>query len=178
MNFLALLPILSTFIERVFPDKAKQAEAQVALQKAINDAEIEQAKIDADKMESQSKVLVAEASSQSYAARNWRPHLMYGLMIIVVYNYILTPILKVMFNGIPVIPLPNELWTLLSIGLGGYIGKDMIGHYASSKFEAQTSIASFNDEKYFATIRKLFPKGLSQEQVDVLNEAKKEGLNK
>lgn len=167
MNFALLIPIFSALIERLFPDKAKQIEANVELQKVINEAQAQQARSEADRIESQSKVIVAEASSQSYAARNWRPHLMYTLMLIVGYNFIAMPILKIFAVALPVIPLPSELWTLLSIGLGGYIGKDMVGHYSDAKF---------NDKKYFDTIKKLFPKGLTPQQVEVLNSAKDEAL--
>lgn len=167
MNFLALIPVFQALIDRLFPDKAKQAEANVELQKVLSQAQAEADKAEASKIESQSKVLVAEASSQSYAARNWRPHLMYTLMLIVGYNFIAMPILKIFAVNLPVIPLPSELWTLLSIGLGGYIGKDMVSHYSQAKF---------SDKRYFETMKKLFPKGLTQQQVDVINEAKQEGL--
>ncbi len=163
MNFLALLPIFSTLIDRLFPDKEKADLAKVEMQKVLNEALAEQMKADASKMESQSKVIVAEAGSESYAARNWRPHLMYSLMLVIVYAFILTPILRSFGLDVIVYTIPTELWTLLSIGLGGYIGKDALNNYAAAKF---------NDKAYFDTARELFPDGMTQHQVDILNKAK------
>ena len=80
MNFALLLPILGNLIDRIFPAKEKADQAKVEMQKQINEANAELYKSEAAKMESKSKVVVAEARSASYAARNWRPHLMYCLM--------------------------------------------------------------------------------------------------
>ncbi len=163
MSFALLLPIFSTLIDRFFPNKEKADEAKLAMQKAMNEAQAAQAAADAAKVESQSKVIVAEATSQSYAARNWRPHLMYTLMLIVLYNWFLAGILRTFGADITLVPVPTELWTLLSVGLGGYIGKDAITAYSAAKF---------NNEKYFSVLKaKLFKQGMTQEQVDILNEA-------
>lgn len=166
MNFLSLLPLFSTLVDRLFPDKNKQDEAKAEMQRILNDAEAKRQEAEASKMESQSKVIVAEASSQSYAARNWRPHLMYSLMAVIPYNYIVAPVLMSFGLRIDLVPIPPELWTVLSIGLGGYIGKDAIASYTQAKF---------NEDKFFNTIRnKLFVHGMTQAQVDAMNEAVKE----
>ncbi len=163
MNFLALLPIFSTLIDRIFPDKEKQAQANIELQKVLVEAQAEQDKAEAAKLESRSKVIVAEAQSHSYAARNWRPHLMYCLMLTYPVNWVIFPILRAMGLDIPSLPIPTEYWTVLSIGLGGYIGVDGIKSYAAAKF---------NNQKFFDSLRaKIFKQGLSQEQVDAINEA-------
>lgn len=166
MNFLSLLPIFNTLVERLFPDKEKAAEAAIELQKVLAQAQAQQDTANAAKMDAQSKVIVAEATSTSYAARNWRPHLMYCLMLTYPVNYVLFPVLRAFGIEIPPLPIPTEYWTVLSIGLGGYIGVDGIKTYSNAKF---------NNDKYFDVLRKkLFKNGLSQEQVDVLNEAVEE----
>jgi len=163
MNFLALIPLFSTLVDRIFPDKAKQDEAKIEMEKVLAQAQAQEDMANAAKMESQSKVIVAEANSQSYAARNWRPHLMYCLMATYPVNWILFPILRAMGYDIPALPIPTEYWTVLSIGLGGYIGVDGIKTYAAAKF---------NSQKFFDTVRaKLFTQGMTQEQVDALNTA-------
>lgn len=163
MNFLALLPIFQTLVERIFPDKEKADKAKNEMQTILVQAQAQQDQAEAAKMESQSKVIVAEANSQSYAARNWRPHLMYCLMLTYPINYVVFPILRAFGLAIPDLPIPSEYWTVLSIGLGGYIGVDGIKSYATAKF---------NNQKFFDVVRdKLFKKGMSQEQVDVFNSA-------
>ena len=166
MNFLALLPLFSTLVDRIFPNKEKQDEAKNKMQELLIQAQAQQDKAEADKMESQSKVIVAEANSQSYAARNWRPHLMYCLMATYPVNWIIFPILRAFGIDIPALPIPTEYWTVLSIGLGGYIGVDGIKTYANAKFNAQ---------KYFEVIKnKLLKRPLTQEEVDIMNEALEE----
>ena len=165
MNFLTLLPIFNTLIDRLFPDKEKAAAAQLEMQKVLNEAIAAQAQADAAKIESQSKVIVAEANSQSYAARNWRPHLMYCLMATYPVNWVLFPILRACGVDIPALPIPSEYWTVLSIGLGGYIGVEGIKTYSNAKF---------NDKKYFDTVKTEFPEGMTQKQVDTFNRAVKE----
>jgi hypothetical protein len=46
---------------------------------------------------------------------------MYVLIFVLVFNYIFAPIIK-MITGIVVgFELPGDVWTLLQIGLGGYV---------------------------------------------------------
>jgi len=71
--------------------------------------------------EYQSKVIIAEAKGKSWLQRNWRPSLMAIFGLIVFNNYILAPYLGAMFNWSVVLPLPDQLWDLLKIGVGGYI---------------------------------------------------------
>lgn len=165
MNFLALLPLFQTLANRLFPDKEKADAAKAEMQKILNQAQADADKAEAAKMESQSKVIVAEAQGQSYAARNWRPHLMYTLMLIVSYNWLAAGLLRSFGIPVEIMPVPSEIWTLLSIGLGGYIGKDVVSSYSNAKF---------NNDKFFAHMRQLFPKGMSTDQVNVINESLKE----
>ena len=166
MNFLAILQMINPLIDRFFPDKEKADEAKAEMARIAAQAEAAQAQADAAKMESQSKVIVAEANSQSYAARNWRPHLMYCLMLTYPMNWIVFPLLRGFGIDIPVLPIPTEYWTVLSIGLGGYIGVEGIKQYSAAKF---------NSEKYFKVLReRLFTNGMTQEQVDALNQALEE----
>lgn len=165
MGWLTLvMPGIMSLIDRLFPDKQKQDEAKLEMMKVLNEAAAQQAEADARKMEAQASVIVSEANSQSYAARNWRPHLMYCLMLTYPVNWVLFPILRAFGVDIPQLPIPTEYWTVLSIGLGGYIGNDMVKNYTTAKF---------NDKKFFDVYRQM--KGpLTQEEVDALNKAAEE----
>jgi len=46
---------------------------------------------------------------------------MYVLIFILVWNYILGPVLLFLFKASITIDLPGDVWTLLQIGLGGYV---------------------------------------------------------
>jgi len=121
----ALLPILAPLIGdvlgRILPeDQNKRAEIERELNMALvtNSHAIEQAA---------AQVVMAEAKSEHTITATWRPILMLTITAIVGWNYLLAPIATVIINyalGQQValsIPLPDELWNLLMIGVGGYV---------------------------------------------------------
>ena len=63
---------------------------------------------------------LAEAKSESWLARNWRPLLMLIVGMIIANNYLLVPYANAFFNWGILLELPDALWTLLTIGVGGY----------------------------------------------------------
>jgi hypothetical protein len=67
--------------------------------------------------ELQSKNLQTEMQG-NWLQRSWRPLLMLSLVFIVVNNYILLPYFPNVFTGLD---LPDHLWELLKIGVGGYV---------------------------------------------------------
>ena len=71
-------------------------------------------------VESQASVVKAEATGHSWLQRNWRPGLMTLFGFIIFWNYILQPILS-SFLPIDPLPTPDELWSLMKLGLGGYV---------------------------------------------------------
>lgn len=62
-------------------------------------------------LESQTRIISAEAMGQSWIQRNWRPVTMLTFLGLVVCDS---------FGWLPN-PLADEAWTLLQIGLGGYV---------------------------------------------------------
>ncbi|MBI1910691.1 MAG: hypothetical protein HYS21_01680 [Deltaproteobacteria bacterium] len=72
-------------------------------------------------LEGGADVSVAEAQGQSWLQQNWRPLLMLTIIIIVANNYILYPCLSIFTDKVRVLDLPDRLWQLMEIGVGGYI---------------------------------------------------------
>ena len=72
-------------------------------------------------IEAQASVIKAEAEGKSWLQRNWRPILMLTITFIVANNYVIAPYLDAMFGWKLMLELPNELWTLMTVGVGGYI---------------------------------------------------------
>ena len=114
-------PLLGDVVKRVLPeDKDKRAEIEREINMALisNSAQIEQAA---------ASVILAEAKSEHRITATWRPILMLTITAIVGWNYLLAPLVELavrLFVGdqIPLtIPLPDELWNLLMIGVGGYV---------------------------------------------------------
>ncbi len=114
-------PILSDVVGRVLPadkNKAQEIERELSMALMQNTAEIEKAA---------ASVVIAEANSEHKITATWRPILMLTITAIVGWNYLVAPLVELAVtlatgNQIPLsIPLPEELWTLLTVGVGGYV---------------------------------------------------------
>jgi hypothetical protein len=108
-----LAKILFNTIEKSVPDKDLQEKLKSQLQTQLlqsNTAELQAA----------AKIVEAEAKAGWFAA-SWRPLLMYVLIFILVWNYVLGPVILFFFKAVITIQLPGDVWTLLQIGLGGYV---------------------------------------------------------
>jgi hypothetical protein len=80
--------------------------------------------------------VVAEPEGQGWMQRNWRPSLMFVFMAILVYQYLVGPILTAFGLGVPPVYLPPEFWTLMTIGVSGYIGLRSVEKSAPAIVEA------------------------------------------
>ena len=63
-------------------------------------------------MTAQQNIIVAEAQGQSRLQRVWRPITMLTFLTLIVCHYL----------GLLAFPIADQMWTLLQIGIGGYIG--------------------------------------------------------
>lgn len=62
-------------------------------------------------LDSQSSIIIAEAQGGSWIQQNWRPITMLTFLVLVVLDSF----------GVLASPLADEAWTLLQLGLGGYV---------------------------------------------------------
>ena len=111
----ALLGIGKGLIEKLIPDPKARAEAELKLLQLQQEGRLRD-------VEASMKVIVAEAQSESWVTRSWRPILMLSITAVFVNNYILFPYLSIFTDAATILTLPDEMWTLLHIGVGGYIG--------------------------------------------------------
>ena len=72
-------------------------------------------------IKAQSSVIEAEIKGQSWLQRTWRPLLMTSFTAILVNNFILVPWLMVFTDRVAILEFPAGFWSLLTIGVGGYI---------------------------------------------------------
>lgn len=72
-------------------------------------------------VESQMQIVVAEIQGKSWLQRNWRPILMLVIVAIVANNYIIYPYLSLFTDKVAVLELPDKLYNLMTVGVGGYI---------------------------------------------------------
>jgi hypothetical protein len=72
-------------------------------------------------------VLLAEAQSESWLTRSWRPLLMLLLMTFLLFFGLIVPFIELCLgHALAIEPrldrIPEPLWNLLTLGLGGYVG--------------------------------------------------------
>lgn len=152
-----LIAPITSLIERIFPDKAAQDKAKAEMMTIIANA-------DAEAYKAKGKIIEAEAKGESWMQRNWRPLLMMTFIAIIINNYILMPYLAMFGVLTPKLALPPEMWTLLTVGVGGYI----VGRSGEKIYK------NINEQKFYQALREEVGP-MSQEHVNALNRALKKG---
>ena len=99
-----LIDNLHTSEEERLEIKQKMFELQV---NAFNKAE----EYEQELLKAKASIVMAEAQGASWIQRNWRPITMLTFLVLVVADSF----------GLLAFRLANEAWTLLQIGLGGYV---------------------------------------------------------
>jgi len=115
-----LAKILFNTIEKAVPDKDLQEKLKAQLQTQLLQSHTQE-------LTAAAKIIEAEAKAGWFAS-SWRPLLMYVLIFILVWNYVIGPVIKVFMGAVITFELPGDVWTLLNVGLGGYV----IGRSAES----------------------------------------------
>lgn len=123
-----LIATLSGGLDSLITSDEERLKVQVELDKLRNDlgkAILEHEKV---LINAQKSILEKELASGSWVARNWRPMLMVLFGLIVGYNYLILPLAEFITTTFKInvwIPskdaLPDNIWDLLKIGVGGYI---------------------------------------------------------
>jgi hypothetical protein len=115
-----LAKILFNTIEKAVPDRDLQEKLKAQLNQQLLQSSTEELKAAAS-------IVEAEAKAGWFTA-SWRPLLMYVLIFILVWNYVIGPVIKLFTGAVISFELPGDVWTLLNVGLGGYV----IGRSAES----------------------------------------------
>ena len=108
-----LAKMLFSTVDKAIPDKDLAEKLKAQLNTELLKSSTEQLKAAAS-------IVEAEAKSGWFSA-SWRPLLMYVLIFILVWNYIIGPVIKMVLGTVITFELPGDVWTLLQIGLGGYV---------------------------------------------------------
>ena len=129
-----LAKILFNTIEKAVPDKDLQEKLKAQLQTQLLQSHTQE-------LQAASRIIEAEAKAGWFAS-SWRPLLMYVLIFIFVWNYVIGPIIKVFMGAVITFELPGDVWTLLNVGLGGYV----IGRSAESVARTMANKPTNNQE--------------------------------
>lgn len=109
-----LAPILGDVLKKVVPDMDKHKEIEREVRLALLDH--------TDTLERmRGEIVLAEAKSAHWLTATWRPLLMMVIITIIAMNYLVFPLLGIVIGTVHVIHLPDQLWDLLTIGVGGYV---------------------------------------------------------
>ena len=123
-----LISTLSGGLDKLITSDEERLKVQVELDKLRND--LGKALLEHEKtlIQAQKSILEKEINSGSWIARNWRPSLMLVFTVIIAYNFLFLPLAEFVVTTFHInawIPLredlPENVWDLLKIGLGGYI---------------------------------------------------------
>ena len=99
---------------RFFEDKDQAAQAAQELRLAMLEHEQTAQQVARD-------AVVAEAKSEHWVTAAWRPITMLVFVVIIANNYILAPYIDLFFDSGLTLEIPDQMWSLLQIGLGGYL---------------------------------------------------------
>jgi len=121
----ALISAISNVVDKAVPDKDLNVKLKHELEQQLIPAVTEQ-------MNAARDVIVAEAKSEHPLTAQWRPITMLTFTAIVANNYILYPYLSLFWPEAPVLELPQQMWQLLTVGVGGYIGGRSLEKFAKN----------------------------------------------
>jgi hypothetical protein len=130
MGFLAALPIIGKIVgpilssvfgivDQMVPDKDLAERLKAQIQMAVMSMDHKEFM---GALEAQKSIILAEATGASWLQRNWRPLLMLVCIAIILNNYVIVPWLMVFTTKVAILAMPDKLWTLMIIGVGGYVG--------------------------------------------------------
>jgi hypothetical protein len=116
LNFITtLVGSLFSVVDKVVENEAERQKLKTKIQELVLSNQLKE-------LESAAKIIVAEAQGHSWLQRNWRPLLMITIVAIIANNYLLVPYMNALFGTGIMLDLPQELWTLMTVGVGGYVG--------------------------------------------------------
>jgi hypothetical protein len=113
-----LLSGVLDLVDQGIEDKDRAAVLKAELSKAFETGDL--ARFTA-MVEAQSKIVLGEIQGGSWLQRNWRPLLMVVIVAIIANNYLLFPYLSLFTDKVTVLELPEKLYSLMTVGVGGYI---------------------------------------------------------
>ena len=107
-----LAKILFNTVDKAVADKDLAAKLKADLQTQMLQSHTQE-------LQAASRIIEAEAKAGWFTS-SWRPLLMYVLITILVWNYIFSPIITVLYGVKASVDMPSEVTNLLTVGVGGY----------------------------------------------------------
>lgn len=106
-----LIKPVSKLIDKLHTSDEERGEIVNALTTLENEMSSQVLEYESKVLEARASIIKTEAIGQSWIQRNWRPITMLTFLVLVVCDSF----------GALVVPIADQMWTLLQLGLGGYV---------------------------------------------------------
>jgi hypothetical protein len=119
---MSIFSLLGSLVKPVFDgidslttSDEEKGKIKIALQALEKEMAVEGLKLEKALVEAKASIIVAEAKSQSWITRTWRPLIMleFGALVFLIATGIM--------DVDALARVPDKLWNLIMIGIGGYI---------------------------------------------------------
>lgn len=126
-----LLDSVGGILDKFVVSPEDKLKAQQEILKLQSDFQLKLLEADSTFAAQQAQVITAEAKSESWLARNWRPLLMLTFTYIIAHTYIFSPLFH-----LASVAIPEQMWRLLELGMTGYIAGRSLEKVAPSITQA------------------------------------------
>lgn len=117
-----IISIGSKIIDSIFPDKNEADKQKVKLLELQQAGDFKQIEAEIADTNARADVIKAEASNNFKYVSYWRPTLAYSLIAMIVFHFILFPLLNGLFGlHIVIEDIPHFAIDTLSVAMAGYI---------------------------------------------------------
>ncbi len=81
---------------------------------------------------------IADAKSGNLFQAGWRPALAWSIVILIMFNYLFIPMMQIFAGKIyPTVDIPDRLWDMMTLMLGGLVGARTYEKVANKKIVAK-----------------------------------------
>ena len=120
---------VSKGIDSLFTSDEEKLQAKNILREIDNKLKVKMLEHEASiakemtkRMDIQSSIIKAEATSDHWVVASWRPITALVFTFIIANNYIVVPYMEALFSvSIPRLELDQNMWELLKLMIGGYV---------------------------------------------------------
>lgn len=111
---LGIAKIGASIVDKLFTSDEEKATAKLKLMEMEQKGELQE-------LATSAGVVEAEAKSEHWLTANWRPLTMLVFVAIIANNFLLYPYLSLFWSDAPMLEIPQDMWGLLKLGIGGYV---------------------------------------------------------
>jgi hypothetical protein len=154
--FGGIVDSIGNVIGKFVTDPNAKLAAQLEVSKIANDYQVQLLQADKEFAVQQASVVIAEAKSESWISRNWRPIFSLTLTSIVAFNFVLAPIINMFASTcvpnaagvvtcvgrLKALDIPPNMWGLLTLCLSGYIVGRSVEKITDTKATRDITVAN------------------------------------